>query len=75
MGCYWRCRSPTSGLPPFSSINSTPPDAARRGNYRFFSVTLAVLLRPAFAATVGFDALACSMERVVATQRQDDHHW
>jgi hypothetical protein len=33
-----------------------------RGNYRFFSVALAVFPRTAFAATVGFNALASSTE-------------
>jgi len=38
----------------------------RRRTYRFFSVALAALRRPAFARTVGFDAPALSADRVAA---------
>jgi len=41
-------------------------------SYRFFPVALAVLSRIAFAATVGFDALAGSAERAAAANGEAD---
>jgi hypothetical protein len=50
-------------LPPTMRKRSLARLAHSRRSYRFFSISLAVLLRTAFAATVGLAALAGSAER------------